>query len=162
MQPTDVPKKTEAGGNAIKTRDRALAPRQRTLLIMVDGVKPLQALSQVCSSFDEALQMFEELHTAGFIEWVLQAAPLAPARPAKAAESGAAPAQAVDLRANIRRATRALEDLMGPAGLSFASQIEKCKTEDELIAKVHDLRRIVAVARSEKKADEFVATALGQ
>jgi hypothetical protein len=67
----------------------------------------------------------------------------------------------VDILPNIRRATRALENLLGPGCEPLALQLEKCKTQEELVAKVQDLRRIVASMRSEKKAEEFVAAALG-
>ncbi len=73
----------------------------------------------------------------------------------------AVPVKPVDIRPDIRRATRVLEDLLGPACEPLALQLEKCKTKEELIAKIQTFRQVVAGMRSENKADEFVATAIG-
>lgn len=160
MNPTDVAKKTEAGAKAIQMRDKTLSPRQRTLLIMVDGVKPLQALSQVCTSLQEAMDMMAALHSAGLIEVVSPPVLTAVVRPPALAPKPEPPPTS-DIRPDIRRATRALEDLLGPACEPLALQLEKCKTMEELIAKIQDFRQVVAGMRSEKKAAEFVARALG-
>ena len=74
----------------------------------------------------------------------------------------AAAAQPQDLRSSTRRATKALEDLLGPACEPLALQLEKCKSMAELQAKILELRTVVASMRSEKKAEEFVAAALGR
>jgi hypothetical protein len=127
---------------------------------MVDGVKPLQALSQVCTSLQEAMDMMDALHSAGLIEVVSPPVLTAVVRP-PAMASRPAPPPTTDIRTDIRRATRALEDLLGPACEPLALQLEKCKTMEELIAKIQEIRPVVASMRSEKKAAEFVATALG-
>lgn len=160
MKPTTVVRKTETGISAIKTRDKALSPRQRTVLITVDGSKTVQALAQACVNLEEALHICSELDALGFIEYVQPATPVDTARASEVPPHPAA-ARSVDLLPNIRRATRALENLLGPGCEPLALQLEKCKTQEELVAKVQDLRRIVASMRSEKKADEFVAVALG-
>jgi hypothetical protein len=160
MKPTTVVRKTEAGVTAIKTRDKALSPRQRTVLITADGIKTVQALAQACTNLEEALQICSELDDLGFVERVPQVAPIVATR-APEVRPSAAPARPVDILPNIRRATRALENLLGPGCEPLALQLEKCKTQEELVAKVQDLRRIVASMRSEKKAEEFVAAALG-
>jgi hypothetical protein len=160
MNPTDIAKKTEAGAKAIQTRDKALSPRQRTVLILVDGVKQLQAYSPVCANLQEALDTLTALQAAGLIELVdppvLYNVVRPPVVPPKVA-----PTPAVDFRADIRRATRALEDLLGPACLPLAMQLEKSKTKEELVTKIQEARKAVAGMRSEKKADEFLAAALG-
>ena len=74
--------------------------------------------------------------------------------------TAAAPVQ--DLRTSARRATKVLEDLLGPACEPLALQLEKCKSVAELEAKIQELRPVVASMRSEKKAEEFVAAALGR
>ena len=134
-------------------RDKALSARQRILLITVDGVKPLQALSQVCANLQEAMDLLDSLHAVGYIKFTAPPTPVV--RPT------ALPIKPVDIRPDICRATRALEDLLGPACEPLALQLEKCKTKEELIAKVQSIRQVVAGMRSEKKADEFVVTALG-
>ncbi|MDZ7861900.1 hypothetical protein [Acidovorax sp.] len=166
MQALTVLKKTDQGIEAIKHRDRALAPRERTILILVDGSKRLQDLAQACGSLDEALRIGQALVDlgTGIGGKPGGAAPPSPttaaASDAPAAATAAAPPQ--DLRSSTRRATKALEDLLGPACEPLALQLEKCKSMAELQAKILELRTVVASMRSEKKAEEFVATALGR
>jgi hypothetical protein len=165
MQALTVLKKTDQGIEAIKHRDRALAPRERTILILVDGSKRLQDLAQACGSLDEALRIGQALVDLGLASVVSGgAAPPSPttsaASDAPAAATAAAPPQ--DLRSSTRRATKALEDLLGPACEPLALQLEKCKSMAELQAKILELRTVVASMRSEKKAEEFVAAALGR
>jgi hypothetical protein len=155
VNPTDIAKKTEAGVKAIQTRDKALSARQRILLITADGVKPLQTLSQVCTNLQETIDLLDALHALGFVEFI------APQIPKPAMRPTAVPVKPVDIRPDIRRATRVLEDLLGPACEPLALQLEKCKTKEELIAKIQTFRQVVAGMRSENKADEFVATAIG-
>lgn len=163
MQAHTVLKKTDQGIEAIKHRDRALAPRERTTLILVDGSKRLQDLAQACGSLDEALRIGQALVDLGLASVVSGGAaapsPTAAAGDAPAAATAAAPPQ--DLRSSTRRATKALEDLLGPACEPLALQLEKCKSMAELQAKILELRAVVASMRSEKKAEEFVAAALG-
>lgn len=165
MQALTVLKKTDQGIEAIKHRDRALAPRERTTLILVDGSKRLQDLAQACGSLDEALRIGQALVDLGLASVVSGGA--APPSPTTAA-SGDAPAAATavappqDLRSSTRRATKALEDLLGPACEPLALQLEKCKSMAELQAKILELRTVVASMRSEKKAEEFVTAALGR
>jgi len=164
MQAHTVLKKTDQGIEAIKHRDRALAPRERTTLILVDGSKRLQDLAQACGSLDEALRIGQALVDLGLASVVSggAAAPSPAAAAGDAPAAAAAAAQPQDLRSSTRRATKALEDLLGPACEPLALQLEKCKSMAELQAKILELRTVVASMRSEKKAEEFVAAALGR
>lgn len=163
MHAHTVLKKTDQGIEAIKHRDRALPPRERTTLILVDGSKRLQDLAQACGSLDEALRIGQALVDLGLASVVSGA--VAPPSPTHAT-TGNAPATAAapvqDLRTSARRATKVLEDLLGPACEPLALQLEKCKSVAELEAKIQELRPVVASMRSEKKAEEFVAAALGR
>ena len=67
----------------------------------------------------------------------------------------------MDLKASIKKATRYLESLMGPASEGLCIQLERCKSESDFLAKVSEVQRILAISRSEKKAAEFVAATLG-
>lgn len=166
MQAHTVLKKTDEGIEAIKHRDRALAPRERTTLILVDGSKRLQDLAQACGSLDEALRIGQALVDLGLASVVSGGAaapsPTAAAAAGDAPAAAAAAAQPQDLRSSTRRATKALEDLLGPACEPLALQLEKCKSMAELQAKILELRTVVASMRSEKKAEDFVAAALGR
>lgn len=69
-------------------------------------------------------------------------------------------ASVASLKVATQRATRLLENLLGPTCEPLCLQLEKCKSLDQFTAKVQDFRRVVASIRSEQKADEFVTAAL--
>ena len=152
---TSVLRKTESGVNAIKIRDRALTPKQRMLLIQVDGAKSVAELLKSLSSPDETRQILGELLSTGYVhepdlpKTVAKPAPVA----AKAPDASVKPA--------VQRASRLLEGLLGPASEPLCLQLEKCTSLEQLTAKVQDIRQVVVSMRSEKKADEFVAAVLG-
>lgn len=159
-------RKTESGVNAIKVRDRAMGQKHRTLLILVDGAKPVGALVKSLSNPDEARQVLGELLDSGFVE-IVNASPPPPAQAPSPASAPAAAAVQVSgalseaaLPDAIRRATRLLENLLGPGSEPLCLQLEKCKSIDQFTARVLELRRVVAGMRSETKAAEFVAAAL--
>lgn len=152
-----VLRKTEAGVNAIKLRDRALTPKSRMLLIVVDGVKSVAELLKPLPNPDEARQLLGELLSAGFV-MVLELpkpAPVAAPTPLKAAPAGADD----NLKPMIRRAARLLEDLLGPDAESLCLQIERCTSLSQFNGKIVEISRIVAAMRSEKKGAEFLLAA---
>lgn len=158
--------KRSRASNAIKVRDRALAPKSRMLLILVDGTKTVSTLIKSLTDPDEGRQVLGELLDAGYVE-VMQA-PQAAAAPAAGANTGrhcgvrhgARPLVRKRPPDAIRRATRLLENLLGPGSEPFCLQLEKCKSIDQFTARVLDIRRVVAGMRSQARADEFVAAAL--
>jgi hypothetical protein len=152
-----VLRKTEAGVNAIKLRDRSLTPKARMLLIVVDGHKSVGELTKAMPSPDEARQQLGELLSAGFVEMLDLPKPVAPAAasPAKASASPAAD----DLTPMIRRATHLLEDMLGPDSEALCLQIERCTSHAQFTAKIIEISRIVAAMRTEKKGAEFLLAA---
>lgn len=150
-----VLRKTERGIDAIKLRDRALTPKQRMLLIMVDGTKSVAELVQPMPIPEEGLQLLAELLASGYVS-----EPEVPQAAVKPAAVVAKVSSTAALAAAIQRTTRLLENLLGPTCEPLCLQLEKCKNMNEFTAKVHEFRRIVASMRSEKKADEFVSAAL--
>jgi hypothetical protein len=161
---TSVLRKTEAGINAIKVRDRAMAQKHRTLLILVDGAKTVAMLVKSLNDPDEALQVLGELVDSGFVDIAKAPTATTVSTPVPAmAPAPPTPTSGLsekDLADSIRRATRLLENLLGPGSEPFCLQIEKCKSIDQFTARILDVRRVVAGMRSEAKADEFVAAAL--
>ena len=125
-------RKTERGQVEIDTRVNRLAPRLRTALILVDGVRGDADLHKfIFAQPEETLQTLLE---QGYIDVVSGAA----SRPAAA---GAGPV-AVDVVVPIisqrgfenrrRLAVRHLIDNMGPAGETIAMRIEKSQSWEEL------------------------------
>lgn len=152
-----VLRKTEAGANAIKVRDRALSPKLRMLLILVDGHKSVGDLSQTMANANDLRAQLDELLGAGFVEVLDRPKPV---MAATASPGKAAPAAADDtLKPMIRRATHLLEDLLGPDAQSLCLQIERCTSHAQYTAKITEISRIVAAMRSERKGAEFLLAA---
>jgi len=153
-----VLRKTESGLGVIKLRDRALTPRQRMLLIMVDGVKTVGELSNPMPDPAQARQALAELLHTGYVSPVDLPKPVVKVRPEHKRSATEAPAES--LKTAVQRTTRLLENMLGPTCEPLCLQLEKCTSFEQFTRKVQDFRRIVASMRSEKKADEFVSAAL--
>ena len=174
LQLNSVLRKTEAGETAIKVRDAALSPKSRMMLIMLDGKRPVSELQKMRPDPQEATQILSELVEMGFASVTNPVAAHAPAlaaaqAPAATPGTESAPARnmavnlisdAASLKLAIRRATRFLENTLGPTSEGMCIQLEKCASAAEFTARVLDIRRAVASVKSEKKADEFVTIAL--
>lgn len=155
LELTTVLRKTESGVEAIKLRDRALTPKQRMLLILVDGTKSVADLVQPMVDPDESRQLLAALLSAGHV-----CEPNVPKTVDKPAPALPKASSQASLQSAIQRTTRLLENLLGPTSEALCLRLEKCKNFEEFLAQVQDLRRIVASMRSEKKAEEFVSNAL--
>lgn len=153
-----VLRKTAAGIDAIKLRERAVTPKMRMLLIMVDGVKTGAELLKLVPNADEARQLLAELLSGGYAEQIQASKSVATASVATTPKP-ASPAADDTLKASIRRATRLLEDLLGPSSVDLCLQLERCTSHAQFTAKVTELSRIVAAMRTERKAAEFLLAA---
>ena len=172
LNPAGRLRKTDAGIAAIKDRDRAVAPRARTLLILVDGTKTVAQLAAMNTDVAQGMALLGQLLAGGYVSISEGAAAASPSpvattpSPTPVASSSAtaqpAPKPARDLKTSIRAATRYLETMMGPGADSFNLQLERCKSVEEFEAKVQEITLLLARARSVKKAEEFSAAALGR
>lgn len=161
--------KTEAGLNAIKDRASGLTPRQRSVLIMSDGkrnveeiLKNTAGLGVTASDLDKLVSMQlltnaspVDMQVQATVPGGLQANPVSAPKPL--AELPANPSVSPEqLKALVRGATRALENLLGPSCEPMSLKLEKSKTYDEYAIKIYDIRRVLSSIRSEKIAEEFV------
>lgn len=62
-----IPLKTEAGATEIRTRALKLDSRLRTLLIMIDGVKPIASLQATVG--ESAVDGLRKLRDMGLVTW---------------------------------------------------------------------------------------------
>ena len=123
-------RKTERGQVEIDTRVNRLAPRLRTALILVDGVRSDADLHKMI--FAQPEETLQALLEQGYIDVVASSA----------ARAAAASPATVDVVVPIvsqrgfetrrRLAVRHLIDHMGPAGETIAMRIEKSQSWDEL------------------------------
>lgn len=158
-------RKTAKGQTEIETRALKLAPRFRSLLILVDGRRSDRELAALMpQAGTEALQALAE---GGFITAIgltadtpppgtvrpAAAPPAAPAAPAAPPAPASAPAMPFEQRR--REAVRMLIDQVGPMAESLAMRMEKARDADELQPLLVTAAQIMANTRGRAVAAEF-------
>lgn len=164
-------KKTDKGLAEIETRAQRLAPRLRSLLILVDGRRDVAAIrALVQQPTEDALQA---LQLQGFVEVVgdstpgpkaatqasphaAQTAPAPVTSPAPAA-SGVIPMRADSFNVLRSQAVRALLDAVGPAGDGLAMRLEKARSTPELQPLLVQAARLVAELGGRAAGERFIA-----
>lgn len=159
---TTVLVKTEAGREALAKRSHGLTPRQRALLISINGELDIAQLRTrfAGGSPEEMDTALEKFLDAGLIEPVGEAVPGPTAladvasptpRAAARAPERVAPAAVVgDWRRIQSRATELLRELMGADADLLAMRIERARTEQEFL---NHLERSFDVVTNARGAD---------
>lgn len=169
--------KTEAGLNAVKNRASGLTPKQRSVLIMCDGKRSSAEILKNTAGLGVTADDFEVLVS---LQMVASASPAVTQRAAGAASSGNTnivpnpnpspglyedpPASRAvspeELKVLVRRATKQLENLLGPSCEPLSLKLEKSKTYEDFAIRIYEIRPILVATRSQKAADEFVEASL--
>lgn len=139
--------KSVKGSEAIATRQHGLAPKLRSMLILIDGKRSFEELVKLSQMLGDTGQLLEQLLDQGFIEPGAAAAPAAHVSSAPASLAAAAGPHATSLTEAQRFAVRRLTDIMGPNAEELCLRIEAARN-------VHDLQ--VAVAKAEGTLRQFV------
>jgi hypothetical protein len=150
-------RKTVKGLAEVETRVHRLAPRVRSMLILVDGKRDADELmAMVAQQSHEELSL---LQAHGFIESVgetLPASTLAPVQPAaRAAPVGKKPG--VDFIKSRQLAVRALHDALGPPAATLAQRVERATSAQELRPLLQHAVQLVVAARGREAAEVFAA-----
>lgn len=157
--------KTESGLNAIKDRSSGLTPRQRAVLIMCDAKRDSEEVLKTTAGLGVTandLQILVSMHMLVDISPAVVPSTAAPVGSIGASTAAKLPPQTSrsvspeELKILIRRATKELENLLGPSCEPISLKLEKSKTYDEYAIKIHDIRRVLSSIRSEKVAEEFI------
>lgn len=153
MDSETVYRKTPLGAEAIAKRDAALVPRERSLLIMIDGHRPVGELAAL-GNVEEILQV---LLARGLIEAVpsKRAGPPQAAAPDAAAARPAAP-EPLAFPAAQRLAVRRLNDLLGPQATDLCLRLEKARTAQEFAAMVRQTEAALRQALGPQAASRFL------
>lgn len=156
MDKSRIYRKTAKGTEAVATRDRALQPRLRSLLILVDGKRPFEELARMTpAGFEESMDQLVEL---GLVE-PAEAAAVSQQQAATTAPSPLAPssgaAAPVSLAEAQRFAVRRLSDMLGPASDEICLRIERTKSASEFLAAVHKAEQLVDSNLGKARAEEF-------
>lgn len=158
--------KSAKGAEAIATRQHGLGPRQRSLLILIDGKKNFEDLAKLSAMLGDTAQLLDELEAGGFIE----AAAGAPAASPGPSPSQVAAIQAVTAPSPLasaipatslpdakRFAVRKLTDTMGPMAEELCLRIEAARTPAEFLAAVSRAEATLRQLRGSGAAAAFAA-----
>lgn len=152
VQKHSVYRKSDLGVEALARRDAALALRLRSLLILVDGKRPLEELAKLSPTGPETGQLLRQLEEQGMIERVAPE----PAEPASAAPGPIrTQSRTVSLPEAQRAAVRHLTDLLGPGVESLCLRIEAARTVQDLQAALQRAESLVRDARGSEAATAF-------
>lgn len=152
-------RKTAKGQTEIETRALKLAPRLRSMLILVDGRRSDAELAQMIPQ--AGAEVVQALAADGFIEAVEPAAEAVVAsgprrQPSAAAAPVAAPAvQAPDFEARRSQAVRHLTDLVGPVSEALALRMERARDEAELLPLIAMAVQLVGNTRGRSVAATY-------
>lgn len=130
MDPKAIYRKTGKGEEEIRTRSAKLPPKLRTMLILVDGVKPYAELLRVAQQLGAGDNFAKTLADVGLIE----------------AAGGAQPAAAPkDEFERFRAAKRFMNDTavnaLGVRSFFFTLKVEKCGNREDLVNLMEDYEK---------------------
>ncbi|WP_096698640.1 hypothetical protein [Polaromonas sp. AER18D-145] len=153
--------KTQKGTEAIADRHSGLAPRLRSLLIMVDGKRTYAELTTMASALGDPGRL-SELEAEGLVEPAVVEGKTMPAalEPAGAPQQPAAaapPQRAANLAQAQRFSSHLLEHLLGPMAEPLCIKIEGARDLADFVAVIKRAREIVREIKGSAEAERFVA-----
>jgi len=152
--------KTPAGAEEVKNRKIKLAPKIRTMLILIDGTKPVLVLREEAEALGVPADFIEQLEKLGLVRPV--GAVGGGAAPAAArAEAGAAAGAAMDPVARFRAAQQFMNDTavnaLGIKAFFFTLKLERCATVDDLRGLLDAYREAMSKASGPEEAEVLCA-----
>lgn len=153
--------KTQKGTEALANRQSGLAPRLRSLLIMVDGKRTHAELTTMAAALGDP-QRLSELEAEGLVvpavaEEKTMPAALEPAERPKQQTVAAPPQRAANLAQAQRFSSHLLEHILGPMAEPLCIKIEGARDLSEFVAAIKRAREIVREIRGSADAERFVA-----
>lgn len=145
MDATIVYRRTPKGEDEIKTRAAKLAPKLRTMLIMIDGTKTAGQLQPVAERLGLGAEYASALEQDGFIS-------LGAAKPG----GGAAPAAPKDEVARFSAAQRFMNDTavnaLGMRSFFFTLKVERCASRAELSQLLEEYSKVITKGAGAEEA----------
>lgn len=158
--------KTPKGNDEIQTRKNKLSVRQRNLLIMIDGSKPLPVLNDIATKLGLSANDLAQLENIGFIAPIaqVQAAGTDASAPTNAAaEQPDATVIGPDEAARFRTAHKFMNDTvvnsLGLKAFFFTLKLERCATRADLTALLDDFLKLLTKAMGATEAEVMTSQA---
>lgn len=152
--------KTPKGMEAIANRHSGLAPKLRSLLIMVDGKRSYADLAALAAVVGDCEQQLLQLQQEGLVE-LIGAASTAGAAPGASAPDMAPTAPAPLITASLPEAKRfsshLLEQILGPTSDVLCLKIEAAKDLASFVSAIKRARDVVRDIRGPAAAERFIA-----
>ena len=150
--------KTPKGMEAIANRHSGLAPKLRSLLIMVDGKRSYADLAGLATVVGDCEQLLLQLQQEGMIEMIGAAAGGAPGASAPdMAPTAPAPLIAASLPEAKRFSSHLLEQILGPTSDVLCLKIEAAKDLASFVSAIKRARDVVRDIRGPAAAERFIA-----
>jgi hypothetical protein len=144
-----IPRKTEKGRVEVQTRAFRVGPRERSVLIMIDGKTPAKVLLAQLSFMNKADKILDELRSGGFID---AASPI----DVPPVDVGTMTGSLSDSMESVRRVARdSVLKTLGPRGHELAVKLEHCDSHAVLTSLLGSCRDVIATAVGGQKAQEF-------
>ena len=150
MNLSDVFHKTAKGEEEIAHRSHGLAPRARSLLIMVNGKISGEELQKRSDSLGGGGALFAMLVEGGFIEPLEVLSETSAAAPA-APQFSSAHAE------TVKFASHFIVEAMGPAYDELGGRVESCRDPTKLVSLLESVRDVIESNAGKKKAEAFWA-----
>lgn len=157
LVPETVLGKTELGREAVQRRTLPMTPRQRAILISINGSL---SVGELCRRFGsgsddgQIMEILDQLAEKNLVE-ILNSAPVPAPAPAPAAKAPQAVAGFPDWRDLRLRASELLHELMGPDADMLTLRLERAPTEQEFISQLTRAFDLVAASHGDAAAERL-------
>lgn len=159
MAEDKIYQKTEKGSEEILNRKYKLAPKLRTILILMDGKTAVSKLADVIKRMGLGEDPLAYLEKEGYICALDTASPnIAAADSTDQAGAAAAggPATSREAATRFRRAQRFMNDTavdaIGVRSFFFTLKLERCNTTTELAELLDDYKKVIVKGNGEEVA----------
>ncbi|HEY8356894.1 MAG TPA: hypothetical protein VIL30_05480 [Ramlibacter sp.] len=170
---TSMYHKSARGAEALATRSAALSPKQRSMLILINGRRPYGELAQLGQGLGDPELLMTQLADEGFIEAAsasasapTEPAPLMPAEAPRTDASGGTrlgPTElAVPLPQAKQFAARRLQDMLGPTADEMCQRIDAARSPQEFRAAIRRTETLLREIVGPQLAQQFTADVEGQ
>ncbi len=150
MRDTDVPNKTMAGRAEITARKLHLNPRQRTVLIAINGHQSMQELRKQFRVLGDVDAIIGELSASGLLQvsGTAGAAPVSRATPTPAAAHATSDESQLPPISLVRQfMNESSVAALGLRAFMFTLKLEKCYSKDELLGLLPEYERVLGKAK---------------
>jgi len=151
MDLAHIPKKTDKGRVEVQTRAYQVGPRERSVLIMVDGKTPARLLVAKLAFMKKADEILDELCVGGFIDISgsedysrQRQTPVAPMTPLTD-----------ELRARREFARDFVRLALGPSADYLALRLQGCASREALLPLLEECRDHIEIAIGPQQAQDF-------